>query len=155
MPPPYPTDYANKYLKRPITALDPSIIPCLFERSNWIERQGNVKLLVKEMVASPDQTRAGIRWFLSGVSWALLEVYVPDESLHRISEPNVSGSGTAGPCLVWIWRLRSYPEVFWSCLVYKITIAKCSSCSSLTLWPSLLLFWNRVGTVGEQKYQTN
>ena len=32
------------------------------------KRQGNVKFLVREMVASPDQTRAGIRWFLSGVS---------------------------------------------------------------------------------------
>ena len=31
-------------------------------------RQGNVFFLVREMVASPDQTRAGIRWFLSGVS---------------------------------------------------------------------------------------
>jgi hypothetical protein len=31
-------------------------------------RQGNVKFLVREMVAAPDQTRAGIRWFLSGVS---------------------------------------------------------------------------------------
>jgi len=32
------------------------------------DRQGNVIFLAREMVASPDQTRAGIRWFLSGVS---------------------------------------------------------------------------------------
>ena len=32
------------------------------------DRQGNVIFLAREMVASPDQTRTGIRWFLSGVS---------------------------------------------------------------------------------------
>jgi hypothetical protein len=65
-----------------------------------LERQGNGKFLVRVMVASSDQTRTGIHWFLSGGSWMLLEVYIPDESLHRIFEPNISRSGTAGPCLV-------------------------------------------------------
>ena len=118
------------------------------------QRQGNVKFLVREMVASPDQTRTGIRWFLSGVSWVLLEVYVPDESLHRISGPNVSRSGTAGPCLVWIWRLRSYPENFWSCPADKITIAECFRYFGLSLWTSLLMLWDRVATIRAQRYRT-
>ena len=117
-------------------------------------RQGNVKFLVREMVASPDQTRTGIRWFLSGVSWVLLEVYVPDESLHRISGPNVSRSGTAGPCLVWIWRLRSYPENFWSCPADKIIIAECFRYFGLSLWTSLLMLWDRVATIRAQRYRT-
>ena len=44
----------------------PLFLAGMFRRSD--RRRGNVIFLVREMVASPDQTRAGIRWFLSGVS---------------------------------------------------------------------------------------
>ena len=54
--------YGNEYLLSSRLEGDSS------SSSSSGSRQGNVKFLVREMVASPDQTRTGIRWFLSGVS---------------------------------------------------------------------------------------